>query len=332
MILGALMSVVSILSAPLVIRVDDDVHPTPTLNYSLPYSNSYTFANSLYETNLTLDNFTGNTYGYSFNLTTYIDLGNGTLPFYYLEFRNNNSNPTQFYLSLEQDSRVDFTTSNFVPFVACTFYNNSTWVGGYVSKNYSASTIAFDTTNKYFTGLYPSSDLDFSSTPICSRLSNNDWYTLPSSYNRFVFSIFWQYKPVGITSEDFNEQLNQAYEDGYDNGYKIGASNSTSYQEGYDVGHTDGYQAGQLQGFTEGQSRGYEDGYAYGYEIGYDEGVNDSNTYTFGNLFKSIVDTPIWFLQSLFGFSLFGEGETLIGIITSLITVLIVIALIKKVF
>lgn len=110
------------------------------------------------------------------------------------------------------------------------------------------------------------------------------------------------------------------------------SDNSSLYSSGYNTGYNDGFNAGYNEGETDGTYAGYEDGYLYGYDIGFNEGENTANTYTFGNLFKSIVDTPIWFLQSLFGFSLFGQGETLMGIITSLITALIVIALVKKVF
>ena len=120
----------------------------------------------------------------------------------------------------------------------------------------------------------------------------------------------------------------------WQNGYNAGFSEGTTngYNNGYDQGANDGYFDGYSAGNTAGVDAGYTAGQVAGYNAGYNDGVNTANQYSFDNLFKSIVDTPIWFLQSIMGFELFGTGTSLIAIVTSLVTLCLLIMLIKKVF
>ena len=99
-----------------------------------------------------------------------------------------------------------------------------------------------------------------------------------------------------------------------------------SYQEGYYDGRADGY----IEGQTYGESIGYQSGYTTGYNTGLSDGLNMAQTSNFNSLFNAIADTPVVFMRSLFGFELFGMN--VFAIIMSLITGLIVIYVIKKVW
>lgn len=53
------------------------------------------------------------------------------------------------------------------------------------------------------------------------------------------------------------------------------ATNTRTYDEGYEEGSKAGYEDGHEDGSATGYSEGYEEGYTTGYEEGYSEGYND---------------------------------------------------------
>ena len=103
-----------------------------------------------------------------------------------------------------------------------------------------------------------------------------------------------------------------------------------SFGEGYDKGYADGYDNGVFDGKGQGYTEGYNNGKTEGYASGYQDGLALAQQGNFNTLFGAIADTPIIFLRSLFNFDLFGMNVFII--IMSLITGIIIIYVIKKVW
>lgn len=98
------------------------------------------------------------------------------------------------------------------------------------------------------------------------------------------------------------------------------------YQDGLDVGYSNGYDSGYNNGTIEGQQSGYQ----HGYTVGYQNGKNDApSDYGFMSLFSSIADTPIMMIYRMFNFDLF--GTSVVVVVLTLISVLILINVLKKV-
>lgn len=98
------------------------------------------------------------------------------------------------------------------------------------------------------------------------------------------------------------------------------------YQDGRQVGYADGYNSGLIDGISQGQQTGY----TQGYNIGYQNGKNDApSDYGFMSLFSSIADTPIMMIYRMFNFQLF--GTSMVVVVLTLVSVLILIKVLKKV-
>lgn len=72
----------------------------------------------------------------------------------------------------------------------------------------------------------------------------------------------------------------------------------------------------------------YQNGFANGETYGYQSGLGE-NGWRLDNFLYSIVDLPVLYLRSLFGFDLYG-GISLFSIIVSLITISMVIFIVRK--
>ena len=130
------------------------------------------------------------------------------------------------------------------------------------------------------------------------------------------------------------------YQDAYNNGYNQGASDgySTGYydgsRQGQEYAYNQGYNEGYQLGTEEGTSTGYQQGYGVGKQVGYDDAIEEiaehGGIYTFGNLFGAIADTPILYIRQLLGFDVFGVGA--VNILMSMITAVIIIWILRKVF
>lgn len=133
----------------------------------------------------------------------------------------------------------------------------------------------------------------------------------------------------GVAYNDgFNTGYDTGYDDGFDTGYDTG--NTDGYNTGYDDGFVTGYDAGNSEGYVTGYNDGVEDGYTDGYSNGYHNGLGMASQGDFNTLFAAIADTPIRFLRGLFSFDLF--GISVLSIVLSLITGLVVLYLVKKVW
>lgn len=131
---------------------------------------------------------------------------------------------------------------------------------------------------------------------------------------------------AGVASVD-SDDSSAIYQEGYQNGYDAGVSTNSGYVSGYDAGYNIGYKAGTDYGNSLGYSSGYDAGQNVGYQNGYNKGINDSDSYTFYNLFGSVLDAPVNVFTSLFNFELLGVN--LLGLITGLFTLSFIILLLK---
>lgn len=84
------------------------------------------------------------------------------------------------------------------------------------------------------------------------------------------------------------------------------------------------------EGYNIGYTEGYNDGNSSGYSHGYHDGLEVSSNTSFGALMNSIADTPLRFLYGLFNFDLFGMN--VLVIIMSLLTGLVVVGVIRKIW
>ena len=90
------------------------------------------------------------------------------------------------------------------------------------------------------------------------------------------------------------------------------------------------YTAGYSAGETFGRQRGYEEGYEAGYNTGLETGREENN---FGNagsqLIITAVETPFNVLSQWLNFEVLGVN--LLGILMSILTIIIVVAVIKAI-
>lgn len=132
------------------------------------------------------------------------------------------------------------------------------------------------------------------------------------------------------------------YESGFDAGYTIGFNDakqsdedtiySIAYNNGYGYGVQDGYSNGYTDGANSVDTESYyldgvNTGYWNGYAVGYSEG-STAPTYTFGELFGSIADTPVLIVRGLFDFDFFGIN--LMTVVLSMFTALIALFIVRK--
>lgn len=132
------------------------------------------------------------------------------------------------------------------------------------------------------------------------------------------------------------------YIDGYNAGYTIGYQTAhnedfdsvytNGYNTGYTYGNSDGYRTGYTEGVNSVDTQSYyldgvNTGYWNGYAVGYQEGAT-APTYTFGELFGSIADTPVLIIRGLFDFDFFGIN--LMTVVLSMFTALIALYIVRK--
>lgn len=63
---------------------------------------------------------------------------------------------------------------------------------------------------------------------------------------------------------------------------------TSTYNNGYSIGHRIGYQSGYTNGKQYGYNQGYEDGHSQGQNIGYSDGVSQGNEQALQQLFDWI--------------------------------------------
>lgn len=138
-------------------------------------------------------------------------------------------------------------------------------------------------------------DYSCSATGGTITTTNNRYQILFSGYFTDVYTLY--------ASSFHMEWLLPSIDDG-----------NTIYQDAYKTGYREGWNAGNDKGFNDG----------------YQSGLNISQNASFMSLFNSIADTPLRFLYGLFNFDLF--GVSMLVIILSLLTFLVVFAIVKKVW
>lgn len=90
-------------------------------------------------------------------------------------------------------------------------------------------------------------------------------------------------------------------------------------------------QASYNVGWQTGYNQGYQDGHTQGYADGYGTALNElSENHTFMSLFNSVADTPLRFIYGLFNFDIF--GTSVLVVVMSLLTAVVVFAIVKKVW
>lgn len=125
----------------------------------------------------------------------------------------------------------------------------------------------------------------------------------------------------GILKYDYS-----AYQRGYQNGYSAG------YQNGYDVGFTNGRDSVDTSvisnnAYNQGYNAGIRAGYDVGYQEGYQAGANGGATLV--QPITAIIDIPINLAKGIFNFEILGVN--LSNFLLSLITVLFVISVLRKI-
>lgn len=106
---------------------------------------------------------------------------------------------------------------------------------------------------------------------------------------------------------------NQGYNEGYRNGYEIAMDGA--YQDGYNAG------------YSNGNTDGYRNGYANGESAGYNQGVLDSNDYSFLSLTSAVFDAPVTILTEMLNFEILGFNMR--TLVLSLLSLALVFGLIK---
>lgn len=108
----------------------------------------------------------------------------------------------------------------------------------------------------------------------------------------------------------------------------------TSLQLGENQVFKAGYSAGYETAKNQYTNSGYQDGYRVGYRegelAGYNEGIADSNEYSFFNLFGSLIDVPLNAISSLFNFDIFGIN--VMDFVSSLFTICVALLVLKLIF
>lgn len=107
----------------------------------------------------------------------------------------------------------------------------------------------------------------------------------------------------------------------YDLGYNQG------YTNGYETAMDGAYQDGYNTGYSEGNSTGYRNGYANGESAGYNQGVLDSNDYSFLSLTSAVFDAPVTILTEMLNFEILGFNMR--TLVLSLLSLALVFGLIK---
>lgn len=79
-------------------------------------------------------------------------------------------------------------------------------------------------------------------------------------------------------------------------------------------------------GYVAGESAGYDNGYTAGYNTGFTAGSNSSSSFV-GLLFN-VIDTPIYYLTSLFNVEIF--GLKVYAVLLSLITGMVIVWVVRK--
>lgn len=102
---------------------------------------------------------------------------------------------------------------------------------------------------------------------------------------------------------------------------------SQGYDYGYDRGYNSGYSDGQLS--ANSTVNGSSASYTAGYQEGYAAGVRASGDYdySFIGLISAVIDVPIQAFASLFNFDLLGVN--MLNLATSILTILVVLAVCK---
>lgn len=116
-----------------------------------------------------------------------------------------------------------------------------------------------------------------------------------------------------------NAENNPAYMAGLSKGSSVG------YKEGFVKGKEEGLELGRDDGYNEG----LDDGEIIGFNKGYEKGLKNANEHTFRGLMFAVVDAPVQVFSSMLNFEVLGIN--LLGFLTSLLTIMIVVAVVKVV-
>lgn len=107
---------------------------------------------------------------------------------------------------------------------------------------------------------------------------------------------------------------------------------TADYQSGYEVGLADGIEKGQNIASEDIYDKAYNDGYVVGKGQGFEEGLSQGlsdDPYSLGDFMYTFIDMPGRFLGNLLNFDFLGIN--LAGLVTSVITILIMAWILKKV-
>ena len=72
---------------------------------------------------------------------------------------------------------------------------------------------------------------------------------------------------------------------------------------------------------------GSEDGFVDGFRQGYDNGLNEQDVYTFGNLLTAVIDAPVGVFISMLDFNIMGFN--LLNLVVGLLTLAVICLVIK---
>ncbi len=104
----------------------------------------------------------------------------------------------------------------------------------------------------------------------------------------------------------------------------------------YESAYYNGYESGKLEGLEEGESKGYSDGYNDGLVVGEGNGFNkglaqgtSEDPYGLGDFVYTVIDMPGRFLANLLNFEFLGVN--LAGLVTAVLSLLIIVFVVKKV-
>ena len=255
-------------------------------------------------------------YSYSLNGSSYSVIQQDEFPYDYLnDYYYQNQNVYATLLVKYQNDK--FYIYPFWRFVEIDGRVNSTFCFDLIGWIPSLQTDAIAESNYIFYGKNVRS------------FNSDDWYTFESPLGLTDFGAYYDYVPIFGCGLGMVVSFNAPYnKNDISFLFCCGSRNSDTltYQDGYNLG----YETGYSNGFTNGETSGYQNGYNTGYNTGLSDGLNMAQTSNFNSLFNAIADTPVLFMRSLFGFELFGMN--VFAIIMSLITGLIVIYVIKKVW
>lgn len=104
---------------------------------------------------------------------------------------------------------------------------------------------------------------------------------------------------------------------------------TTSFDDNayYQAGYENGYNDGVSDGTNAGYENGYNVGVDVGYGVGFNEGVANTQDYSFLSLIGAVIDAPVSAFTSLLNFNLLGFN--MLAFVTGLITLAVILLIVK---